>query len=126
MAAKEKKADENEKMEIKADMTPKTVDLPDTQIQGKNKKTGEKEKMQESLIYLGPSLPTGISENTIYRGTDETKGWLDKKMEGFPAASKLLVRIGDCQEKRKEVKTPGTLLHECYHELKAQLKNKEG
>lgn len=112
-------------METKAGMTPKTADAPDVQMQGRNEKTGG-EKTQESLIYLGPSLPTGISENTIYCGTDKTKGWLDKKMEGFPAAPKLLVRIGDCPEKRKEVKTPGTLLHECYQELKAQIKNKEG
>lgn len=111
-------------METKAGMTPKTADAPDAQMQGRNEKTGG-EKTQESLIYLGPSLPTGISENTIYRGTDETKEWLDKKMEGFPAAPKLLVRIGDCSEKRKEARTPGTQLCKYYQELRAQIEKKE-
>lgn len=73
---------------------------------------------EDSFIYIGPTLKTGLAENTILYGKrarieEHLKDTLDK----FPQVKYLLVTTKNLAVSKEKVKKTGTLLNKYYNDI---------
>lgn len=86
----------------------------------KAEKTPEPATEQEGVfIYIGPNIHGLIQTNSLYTGTlGEVKSALAGAIEKRPGILGLIVPADETlSEKRRDVKTNGTLLHKRYADL---------
>ena len=73
------------------------------------------------FCYIGPSIHGTIQSNSLFTGTlSEVKSELAGPIEKHPGIACLIVPADETlASRRREVKTPGTLLHKRYVDLAA-------
>ena len=88
-------------------------------------KTANNEATEDTFIYIGPTLRTGIRENSIFKGSRESvEEYLKPTLEKFPQVRLLLVTTGSLAKNKAKVKTAGTLLNKYYTDV-LSLSNKQ-
>lgn len=119
-----------EKTYIEAEKTPKKEIFKENA--GGQKQVGENVNTkntitEDSFIYIGPTLKTGLAENTILYGNramieEHLKDTLDK----FPQVKYLLVTVKNLAASKEKVKKTGTLLNKYYNDILSLSRHKEG
>lgn len=72
---------------------------------------------KEQFIYIGPSVPGGLMESSIFIGTlSEVKG-IVKDISGIEQTARLVVPVSKLAEKRAQAKEPGNILHKYYTDV---------
>ncbi len=88
-------------------------------------KTANNEATEETFIYIGPTLRTGIRENAIFKGTRESvEEYLKPTLEKIPQVRLLLVTTESLAKNKAKVKKAGTLLNKYYTDV-LSLSNKQ-
>ncbi len=81
---------------------------------------------EDSFIYIGPTLKTGLSENTILYGKRETiEEHLKDTLDKFPQVKYLLVTVKNLAASKEKVKKTGTLLNKYYNDILSLSRHKE-
>lgn len=90
-----------------------------------NKPTEGKEK--ETLVYIGPSLPSGkLKSNSIFIGSREmVQEELKEILEEYPLAGRLIMPVEQLAEKKDKVRTPGNILNKYYSDIVSSMVGKE-
>lgn len=72
-----------------------------------------------TLVYIGPTLPTGqLKSNKIMVGTlDEIKEDLKIVLEKYPLVEKMLVPVEQLATKKDKAKTAGNVLNKYYSDI---------
>lgn len=87
--------------------------------------TANSEATEDTFIYIGPTLRTGIRENSIFKGSREkVEEYLKPTIEKFPQVRLLLVTTESLAKNKAKVKTAGTLLNKYYTDV-LSLSNKQ-
>lgn len=97
--------------------TEKVEDL--TTEEEKAVETANNEVVEEdTFIYIGPTLSTGIRENAIFKGPREkVEEYLKNTIDKCPQVRLLLVTTGSLAKNKAKVKTTGTLLNKYYTDV---------
>lgn len=83
------------------------------------------EASKDTFIYIGPTLRTGIRENSIFKGSREkVEEYLKPTIDRFPQVRLLLVTTESLAKNKAKVKTAGTLLNKYYTDV-LSLSNKQ-
>lgn len=71
------------------------------------------------LVYIGPTLPKGqLKQNSIFEGTEkEIKKELEKVLEKYPLAEKMLVPVRNLAEAKRKVGTAGNIMNKWYADI---------
>lgn len=71
------------------------------------------------LVYVGPTLPKGqLKQNSIFEGTEkEIKKELEKVLEKYPLAEKMLVPVRNLAEAKRKVGTAGNITNKWYADI---------
>lgn len=71
------------------------------------------------LVYIGPTLPKGqLKQNSIFEGTvKEIKKELEKVLEKYPLAEKMLVPVRNLAEAKRKVGTAGNIMNKWYADI---------
>ncbi len=73
---------------------------------------------EDSFIYIGPTLKTGLAENTILYGKRATiEEHLKDTLDKFPQVKHLLVTVKNLATSKEKVKKTGTLLNKYYNDI---------
>jgi hypothetical protein len=111
----------------------KTTETPETPVAEKEKVTtstvAKKEKKaakkEETLMYIGPTIPNVVSKNTVFNnGLPDA---LEKKKEEMPVLAQLIVPVESLSEARKNLAKSNSAIGTCYQQVLSDLqKEKEG
>lgn len=71
------------------------------------------------LVYIGPTLTKGqLKQNSIFEGTEkEIKKELEKVLEKYPLAEKMLVPVRNLAEAKRKVGTAGNIMNKWYADI---------
>lgn len=71
------------------------------------------------LVYVGPTLPKGqLKQNSIFEGTEkEIKKELEKVLEKYPLAEKMLVPVKNLAEAKRKAGTAGNIMNKWYADI---------
>lgn len=71
------------------------------------------------LVYVGPTLPKGqLKQNSIFEGTEkEIKKELEKVLEKYPLAEKMLVPVRNLAEAKRKAGTAGNIMNKWYADI---------
>ncbi|MDD3488755.1 MAG: hypothetical protein PHR62_02585 [Paludibacter sp.] len=107
------------KKEITAENSVKNEKVENTTpIKEKTQEMANTEATRGSFVYIGPTLNTGIKENSIYTGTrEQVEEHLKPTIEKYPQAKMLLVTTESLGTSKAKVKQTGTLLNKYYNDI---------
>lgn len=114
----------SEAMEEAQEAVQEAQEAPEKEKAGEN--TQEQEKPQESsqegqetLVYVGPSLPRGLlKQNSIFVGTrKQVEKSLEEVMEKYPMAGKMLVPVSKLAEAKIKIASKGNILYKYYADI---------
>lgn len=77
------------------------------------------QEAQETLVYVGPSLPRGLlKQNSVFVGT---RGQIEKSLgeaiKKYPIAGKMLVPVSKLAEAKSRIASKGNILHKYYADI---------
>ncbi|WP_217562783.1 hypothetical protein [Paenibacillus sp. GbtcB18] len=75
---------------------------------------------EEHLIYIGPTLPIGLSRYMTYRGGKPAH--IVDYLKSVPAADALFIPVAEFATRQREVSDPGKPLYAAYIAVEAHLK----
>lgn len=82
---------------------------------------------EDSFIYIGPTLKTGLVENTIFYGKRaKIEEHLKDTLDEFPQVKYLLVTTKNLAASKEKVKKTGTLLNKYYNDILSLSRHEEG
>lgn len=81
-----------------------------------------KKQEQESpqLIYIGPTLPNGLTRFALFRGGKPT--YLQSTLERIPELDALFVSVSDFTKSQAEIYQTGTRLHAAFQAVTEKVK----
>ncbi len=89
-----------------------------TPVKEKTQETANTEATRGSFVYIGPTLNTGVKENSIYTGTrEQVEEYLKPTIEKYPQAKMLLVTTESLGTSKAKIKQTGTLLNKYYNDI---------
>ncbi|GIO33123.1 hypothetical protein J2TS6_42640 [Paenibacillus albilobatus] len=74
----------------------------------------------EQLIYIGPTLPNGLSRFALFRGGKPA--YLQTTLERIPELDALFVSVTEFTKRQVEVYQVGTALHAAYQMVTEKMK----
>lgn len=88
-----------------------------TQEAGKPQESPQ--ESQETLVYVGPSLPRGLlKQNSIFVGTrEQVEKSLEEAIKKYPMAGKMLVPVSKLAEAKIKIASQGNILHKYYADI---------
>lgn len=88
-----------------------------TQEAGKPQESPQ--ESQETLVYVGPSLPRGLlKQNSIFVGTrEQVEKSLEEATKKYPMAGKMLVPVSKLAEAKIKIASQGNILHKYYADI---------
>lgn len=75
---------------------------------------------EEHLIYIGPTLPNGLSRYMTFRGGKPAH--ITDYLKSVPAADALFVPVAEFATRQREISDPGKPLYAAYTAVEAHLK----
>lgn len=89
-----------------------------TPVKGKTQETANMEATRGSFAYIGPTLNTGVKENSIFTGTrEQVEEHLKPTIEKYPQAKMLLVTTESLGISKAKIKQTGTLFNKYYNDI---------
>ena len=122
----------NAKKAIEAAGTPQEAqeavqeaqEAPEEEEAGENTNEAEKpqespQEAQETLVYVGPSLPRGLlKQNSIFVGTRvQVEKSLEEAINRYPMVKKMLVPVSKLAEAKVKIASQGNILHKYYADI---------
>ena len=84
----------------------------------KTQETANTEATEGSFVYIGPTLNTGVKENSVFKGTrEQVEEHLKPTIEKYPQAKMLLVTTENLGNSKAKAKQTGTLLNKYYNDI---------
>ena len=77
------------------------------------------QEAQETLVYVGPSLPRGLlKQNSIFVGTrEQVEKSLEEVISKYPMAGKMLVPVSKLAEAKVKIASKGNILYKYYADI---------
>lgn len=77
------------------------------------------QEVQETLVYVGPSLPRGLlKQNSIFVGTrKQIEGNLEEATKRYPIVGKMLVPTSRLAEAKIKIASSGNIFHKYYADI---------
>lgn len=99
-------------------------EAPKKEEAGENTQEAEKpqegpQEAQETLVYVGPSLPRGLlKQNSIFVGTrEQVEKSLEEVISKYPMAGKMLVPVSKLAEAKVKIASKGNILYKYYADI---------
>ena len=113
-----------EAMEKPQEAVQETQEGQEGEETGENTQEAEKpqegpQEAQETLVYVGPSLPRGLlKQNSIFVGTrEQVEKSLEEVINKYPMAGKMLVPVSKLAEAKVKIASKGNILYKYYADI---------